>query len=100
MYLPELAKAGRADALYDDALMRWCRSSSVAGSGALQLPPYDEKLLRFEMSLFPDWLLQRHLGLHCRAQEEACSMRRWMCSLQMRSNSHRYSCIATTTRAT
>ena len=27
-----------------------------------QLPPYDDKLLRFEMSLFPDWLLQRHLG--------------------------------------
>ncbi|ARN74308.1 aminoglycoside phosphotransferase family protein [Oceanicoccus sagamiensis] len=28
-----------------------------------QLPPYDEALLRRELSLFPEWYLQRHLGL-------------------------------------
>ena len=27
------------------------------------LPPYDEALLRREMSLFPDWLLEKQLGL-------------------------------------
>jgi aminoglycoside/choline kinase family phosphotransferase len=41
------------------------RGASHAGN----LPPYDEKLLRFEMSLFPDWLLGRHLGLTLQGDE-------------------------------
>ncbi len=28
-----------------------------------QLPPYDQALLRRELALFPEWYLQRHLGL-------------------------------------
>ena len=28
-----------------------------------QLPPYDEELLRFELSLFHDWLCEKHLGI-------------------------------------
>ena len=34
-----------------------------------ELPPYDERLLRFEMSLFTDWLLGRHLGLELATAE-------------------------------
>jgi len=63
MYLPELAQPGRADPLYHDALVALVRIQARGATHARQLPPYDEKLLRFEMSLFPDWLLARHLGL-------------------------------------
>jgi N-acetylmuramate 1-kinase len=63
MYLPELAKPGRADALYADAIAALVRIQARGADEALRLPPYDEKLLRFEMSLFPDWLLGKHLEL-------------------------------------
>jgi aminoglycoside/choline kinase family phosphotransferase len=63
MYLPELAKPGQADPLYADALDALVRIQARGADAALRLPPYDEKLLRFEMSLFPDWLLAKHLGL-------------------------------------
>ena len=35
------------------------------------LPPYDEKLLRFELSLFHDWLCQTHLGIEFSTADEA-----------------------------
>lgn len=63
MYLPELSQPGQADALYADAIGALVRMQSRGAAAALQLPPYDERLLRFEMGLLPDWLLQRHLGL-------------------------------------
>jgi N-acetylmuramate 1-kinase len=63
MYLPELAQEGRADALYADALDALVRIQSRGDTHSRRLPPYDEKLLRLEMSLFPDWLLSRHLSL-------------------------------------
>ena len=63
MYLPELAQEGRADALYADAIAALVRIQSRGARHAPQLPPYDEQLLRLEMSLFADWLLSRHLGL-------------------------------------
>lgn len=50
-----------ADTLYDDAidaLVAIQRQGRTTG-----LPEYDENLLRREMMLFPDWLLERHLGL-------------------------------------
>ncbi len=50
-----------ADALYDDAiaaLVAMQRHGRTDG-----LPDYDEAMLRNEMALFPDWLLERHLGL-------------------------------------
>jgi aminoglycoside/choline kinase family phosphotransferase len=59
-YLEELNadNAGRllGDAI--DSLIRWQRASRPG-----ELPPYDEALLRREMSLFPDWYVSRHLGL-------------------------------------
>jgi hypothetical protein len=63
MYLPELGQPGRADALYGDAIDALVRIQARGAGHAGDLPPYDEQLLRFEMSLFPDWLLARHLEL-------------------------------------
>jgi hypothetical protein len=63
-YLADLADPGRAGRLYADAITALVQIQAHGASHAAQLPPYDERLLRFEMSLFPDWLLGRHLGLH------------------------------------
>jgi len=62
-YLTELADRGRAGALYADAIAALVRIEARGAGHATRLPPYDEKLLRFEMSLFTDWLVGRHLGL-------------------------------------
>jgi len=69
MYLPELTRPGQADPLYADALAALVQMQARGVQAAAQLPPYDEKLLRFEMSLFPDWLLQRHLSLELSPRE-------------------------------
>jgi len=68
-YLAELHDAGRAEALYGDALAALVRIQARGDAHARALPPYDERLLRFEMSLFTDWLLGRHLGLELDAAE-------------------------------
>lgn len=61
-YLPELNDQ-TVDALYQDALdaLLILQSKFPADSGLL--PSYDHKLLMFEMSLFKDWFLERHLGV-------------------------------------
>ena len=59
-YLQALNGAS-ADALFadaTDALIRWQLASQPG-----VLPPYDEALLRREVELFPEWYLQRHLGV-------------------------------------
>ncbi len=59
-YLQAL-KNDTADELFRDAidaLLRWQLASRPDA-----LPPYDEALLTREMKLFPEWYLQRHLGL-------------------------------------
>jgi aminoglycoside/choline kinase family phosphotransferase len=48
-----------------DALIAWQRSSRPG-----VLPDYDEALLRREVNLFPEWYLQRHLGLQLSAAEQ------------------------------
>lgn len=62
-YLMELEDQARSDALYRDAVAALVRIQARGGVHAGRLPPYDEKLLRFEMSLYTDWLLGRHLGI-------------------------------------
>lgn len=59
-YLQELnpGNAARLFADATDALLRW---QLATRPGAL--PPYDEALLRREMSLFPDWYVAKHRGL-------------------------------------
>lgn len=70
-YLAELVDPGRADALYADAIRALVRIQASGGPHAEHLPPYDERLLRFEMSLFTDWLVGRHLSLELSATESA-----------------------------
>lgn len=57
----DVLTADNADTLFDaaiDALIALQRIASPA-----DLPRYDAALLRRELELFPDWYLQRHLGL-------------------------------------
>lgn len=68
-YLTELADRSRGPQLYADAIAALVRIQARGHGHAASLPPYDEKLLRFEMSLFPDWLVGRHLGLSLDAGE-------------------------------
>ncbi|MGA4260669.1 aminoglycoside phosphotransferase family protein [Ralstonia nicotianae] len=48
-----------ADALFRPAIGTLVRWQSASREG--ELPPYDEALLRRELSLFPDWYVERHL---------------------------------------
>lgn len=52
-----------ADALYADALAELVRIQRLPSPPDYPLPPYDAALLDREMALFPDWLLERHLGM-------------------------------------
>jgi aminoglycoside/choline kinase family phosphotransferase len=79
-YLDELLDdASSVHQLYDDALaaLLVMQREGVACQG--QLPPYDEKLLRFEMSLFHDWLCGTHLGLALSDDDE----RQWQACTDM-----------------
>lgn len=69
-YLAELADRRRGPDLYADAIAALVRIQARGGEHAASLPPYDEALLRFEMSLFVDWLLGRHLGVTLGPGEE------------------------------
>lgn len=60
----------RADALYDDALSCLATLQHEGNRFQKDLPPYDEALLLFELSLFHDWLCERHLRLTLSAADE------------------------------
>ena len=63
-YLVALTEdAQSVDRLYADAIAALVRMQGEGASFQSDLPPYDEKLLRVEMSLFSDWLCKTHLGL-------------------------------------
>ena len=57
------ASPERADGLYADAISALLALQRGGVPFRAQLPPYDETLLRFELSLFRDWLCGRHLEL-------------------------------------
>lgn len=69
----ELMKEDKAAAgtLYPAALrallIMQCRGEAFQSS----LPAYDDELLRFELSLFHDWLCEKHLGFEFSDQDEA-----------------------------
>jgi aminoglycoside/choline kinase family phosphotransferase len=69
-YLMELDRQGDADRLYADAIGALVRIQSRGGAHAAQLPPYDDALLRREMTLFPEWFCGRHLGLALAGDDE------------------------------
>ena len=56
-----------ASALFDDALDALVRWQLASRPGVL--PPYDDALLRRELSLFPDWYVARHLGHELTARQ-------------------------------
>ena len=63
-YLDELkADPDLAGKLYADALTALAQMQRRGTPYQESLPPYDEKLLRFELSLFHDWLCGTHLGI-------------------------------------
>ncbi|MCM2326451.1 MAG: phosphotransferase [Lysobacter sp.] len=60
------------DGTNEDRLFRDATAALVgwqAASREGELPPYDEALLRRELSLFPDWYIGRHLGVTLDAGE-------------------------------
>ncbi|WP_394560444.1 aminoglycoside phosphotransferase family protein [Aquipseudomonas alcaligenes] len=64
----EVLSADNADALFEQALQALVAFQQLPVEG--QLPPYDDALLRRELQLFPDWYLQRHLGVELNAQQQ------------------------------
>jgi aminoglycoside/choline kinase family phosphotransferase len=60
-----------APALYEDALRALNRLQNRGSKYQASLPSYDESLLRFELSLFHDWLCEKYLGITFDASEEA-----------------------------
>ena len=60
-YLEALENAADVDRLFGDATTALVRWQSATREGVL--PEYDERLLRRELELFPDWYVARHLGV-------------------------------------
>ncbi len=73
-YLDELiCSPARAEELYGAALDALLKMQRAGRHYQQQLPPYDEKLLRYELSIFKEWLCERHLGIAF----EARALREW-----------------------
>jgi aminoglycoside/choline kinase family phosphotransferase len=62
-YLEALRDPGLAEGLYRDAIAALVQFQARGQDHCAALPPYDERLLRTEMRLFPDWLMARHLAI-------------------------------------
>ncbi|HJU24385.1 MAG TPA: phosphotransferase [Casimicrobiaceae bacterium] len=61
--------ADNASGLYADALDALVSMQRIRCDD--ELPPYDERLLRRELALFPDWYVARHLGYEATDAERA-----------------------------
>ena len=71
LFLDELDQnPDRADELYADAMSALVVMQRDGAAFQSSLPPYDEELLRFELSLFHDWLCGTHLGLEWSDDDE------------------------------
>jgi len=71
LYLDRLEQeADLADSLYVDAIDAMLLMQRRGEAYQSTLPPYDEKLLRFELSLFHDWLCGTHLQLEISDEDE------------------------------
>jgi aminoglycoside/choline kinase family phosphotransferase len=63
-YLHQLAvPSSSVDALYSDAIAALQKLQRNGRKFQSKLPAYDEDLLRFELSIFQEWLCERHLGI-------------------------------------
>jgi len=65
-----LEDTSRAPNLYADALQTLLAMQDRGSAYQSLLPPYDSKLLSFELSLFHDWLCEKHLGIAWGEDEE------------------------------
>lgn len=77
-----LAEPLTAVSLYGDALQALSNLQESGAAYQSSLPPYNEELLRFELSLFHDWLCGTHLGLSLSDADE--SNWRKLCDLLVR----------------
>lgn len=74
-----LEDTSRAPQLYADALNALLVMQDRGTAYQSLLPAYDNELLRFELSLFRDWLCEKHLGMvwgedEERAWQECCDL--------------------------
>jgi hypothetical protein len=60
-----------ADTLYPTALRALLIVQSRGEAFQSSLPTYDDELLRFELSLFHDWLCEKHFGIDFSDDDEA-----------------------------
>lgn len=71
-YLSRLKEdPGAAPQLYGDALQALAMLQSRGTAYQTTLAPYDDAQLRFELSLFHDWLCLTHLGIEFTADDES-----------------------------
>jgi aminoglycoside/choline kinase family phosphotransferase len=70
-YLEAFEAGDAAEPLYNDALDALLKMQTNGWEFQAGLPPYDEALLRFEMSLFHDWLCVKHLDLSFSKDDES-----------------------------
>ena len=68
------ARPELADALYRDAIAALLTIQVNGTQFQEKLPPYDETLLHFELSIFRDWLCHHHLGLAFSSADESMWM--------------------------
>ena len=73
----DVIDADNADQLFADALEALLAFQRLPLHAPL--PSYDEALLRRELQLFPEWYLQRHLGVELSAEQQGAWQR--VCSL-------------------
>ncbi|QOY63463.1 phosphotransferase [Lysobacter sp. H21R4] len=64
----QVITADNADALFDAAIGELLKLQALPC--AADLPAYDDALLTRELALFPDWFLDRHLGIELSAAEQ------------------------------
>jgi hypothetical protein len=70
-YLDALRAGEDPDRLYEDALAALVQAQARGTPLAAGLPLYDASRLRQEMALFPEWFLQRHLGIEMTGEERS-----------------------------
>jgi len=72
LYLSELRNdRSCARKLYGDAISTLVRIQQLGTEFQSKLPPYDENLLSFELSLFHDWFCKKHLAIKFTASDES-----------------------------
>jgi N-acetylmuramate 1-kinase len=71
LYLSDLLAGRDVERLYSDALDALVRLQTRGAEAARGLAPYDRAALIREMELFPEWFLDRHLGLPPTSAERA-----------------------------